>query len=120
MLPVFVALCVISPTIFNAGAVTTNAMPIASHAAPPASHIVAGSSTMTPEEWQELRTARQAALKANPDFVAKSAQLAAKMRAFQEKLDAAMVKTDPKLAPILVKFEGGHHNAQGLPSSQNH
>jgi hypothetical protein len=120
-LQIFLGFCLICPTVLNAASVTTNAAPITASIAPPVSHIVASSSrTMTSEEWQELRTARQAALKANPDFAAKSAQLTAKMRAFQEKLDAAMVKTDPNLVPILVKFEGDHHNAQGLLPSQNH
>ncbi len=73
---------------------------------------------MTPEEWQELRNARQAALKENPELATKAQELSAKMRAFQEKLDAAMLKSDPHLAPVLAKFEGGHNVTQNATSFQ--
>jgi hypothetical protein len=108
ILPIVLSLCLVGAAASNAVAETTSAAP----AVPPAAPLVAPSSTLTPEEWQELRTARMVALKANPDFVTKSAQLSAKIRAFQEKLDAAMLKTDPKLAPVLAKFEGVHRVTQ--------
>jgi hypothetical protein len=64
--------------------------------------------TLTQDDLAQLRTARMAALEANPDFDAKAAQTAAKMRAFQDKLIAAMVKADPSVAPIVAKFSAGH------------
>jgi len=113
VLPIVLSLCLASMAYSKAAVATTDTAPTA----PPAAPIVTSSTTLTPEEWQELRTARQAALKANPDFAAKAAQLSAKMRAFEEKLDAAMIKTDPKLAPILAKFENAHHVAQTPPAA---
>jgi hypothetical protein len=67
---------------------------------------------LIPAEWQEIRTARLAVLKAHPDFNTKAARLAAKLRAFQEKLTTAMVKADPTVAPIMAKFGGGHLSPQ--------
>jgi hypothetical protein len=117
VLQIVLSFCLVGATDSHAAAATTNAAPVV----PAAAHIVANSSTLPSEEWQELRIARQAALKANPDFAAKSALLSAKMRAFQDKLDAAMIKTDPKIAPILAEFEGGHRVTQIPPASQqNH
>jgi hypothetical protein len=108
------SLWLLSPMASKVVAEMTNLM-----VAPAASkHIVGSSSTMTPDDWQELRNARQAALKENPELVAKAQELSAKMRAFQEKLDAAMLKSDPKLAPVLAKFEGGHNVTQNPASLQ--
>jgi hypothetical protein len=64
--------------------------------------------TLTQDDLAQLRAARMAALKANPDFNTKAAQTATKLRAFQEKLVAAMVNADPTVAPIVAKFSGGH------------
>jgi hypothetical protein len=61
--------------------------------------------TITPEEWQELRAAHAAALKANPDVVAENKKLLERMSALEQKLNAAMVKADPSVAPIIAKFE---------------
>ena len=67
---------------------------------------------LTQDDLAQLRTARFAALKANPDFDAKAVQLAAKLRSFQQKLTAAMIKADPKVAPVVAKIEGGHPVSQ--------
>lgn len=72
------------------------------------------SNAITPAQWQELRTAREAAIKANPALIAKSMELAQKMRAFQQKLDAAIIQDDPGLAPMIDKLEHGM-NAQHMP-----
>jgi hypothetical protein len=77
--------------------------------ASPASAPHAGTNPISPEEWKELIAARSAAFKADPDLVAGSQSLSEKMRAFDEKLTAAMVKTDPTIAPILAKFEAMRH-----------
>jgi hypothetical protein len=78
---------------------------------------VANNNTLSPTEWQELRTARTAALKANPDLVTRASQLSEKMRQFQQKLNAAMVKTDPNIAPVLAKFAGNRPAAHAAPQS---
>ena len=67
---------------------------------------------LTQDDFTPLRTARIAALKANPDFDAKAIQLAAKLRTFQQKVTAAMIKADPKVAPVVAKLEGGHPVSQ--------
>jgi hypothetical protein len=53
---------------------------------------------LTPEERQELMAARQKAMADNPD-------LAAQMKALQDKINQAMIKADPKVAPIIAKME---------------
>ena len=45
-----------------------------------------------------------AALKANPSLVTTASQLNEKLRQFEQKLNAAMLKTDPNIAPVLAKF----------------
>jgi hypothetical protein len=67
--------------------------------------------TITPEEWQELRAARSAALQANPDLISQNKKLLDKMRDFEDKVDAAMVKADPNIAPIIAKFEAGRRRS---------
>ncbi len=58
----------------------------------------------TQDEMTEIQAARLAAIKANPDFDVKARQLAAKLRAFEQKLTAAMVQADPKVAIVLSKM----------------
>jgi hypothetical protein len=60
---------------------------------------------ITPSEWQELRTARDTALKKNPDLVEAGKQLDQKLRDFQRKLDLAVLKIDPTVAPIVAQLE---------------
>jgi hypothetical protein len=55
---------------------------------------------LTQDEMSQLR----AAIKANPEFDTKAKQTAAKLMAFQQKPSAAMVQSDPKLAPVLPKM----------------
>lgn len=71
--------------------------------------------TLSPQNWQELRVARQAVLKAHPELSAKALQLSTKMRAFQVKLNAAIIKEDPKLEPIVAKLDNVHPSQ--LPKS---
>jgi hypothetical protein len=75
----------------------------------------ANSNTLSPAEWQELRSARMAALKANPSLVTKAGQLNEKLRQFEQKLNAAMVKTDPKIEPVLAKFAGNRPAPHPMP-----
>ncbi len=79
----------------------------------------AGPVTMTPEDWQELRSARNAAVAADADLKGSTTKIADKMRSLEDKLDDAMLKADPSLAPIIAKFEAGRH-AQGIAVSTPH
>jgi hypothetical protein len=88
-------------SMFVQGAAATNATTVPN---PPGRVPSPNSSTMSPAEWQELRTARMAALKANPELITKSTQLSEKLRQFEQKLNVAMLKTDPKIATVLAKF----------------
>jgi hypothetical protein len=67
---------------------------------------------------QELRAARALALQSNPDLVANGKAIANQMRALEDKLDAAMTKSDPAVVPILAKFQAGsqHPGAPGAPA----
>jgi hypothetical protein len=62
--------------------------------------------TLTPREWQELRIARQAAFKANPDFATQATELTTRMRAFEAKLNAAIIKIDPQTKLTVDRLEG--------------
>jgi len=89
-----------------------------------------GESVLTPEEKAQLDKDREAALAANPalkteedslkqQHEALKAQgasapagskeaLKAQFKAFEEKLDVAMLAIDPSLAPILAKLKAAH------------
>ncbi len=71
---------------------------------------------LTPDEWQQVRTARAGALQANPDLVANSKAIGEEMRAFETKLDAAIVKADPSVSPLIAKFEGNHKPPGATPA----
>ena len=70
---------------------------------------------ITPDEWQELRTARSAALQANPDLIVENKKLMDRMRALEDKLDAIMIKSNPTIAPIIAKFEANRPHP-GMPA----
>jgi len=89
-----------------AAALTLTATVRAQQAGPtPASAAAAQPISISADEWQELRAARAAAIQANPDLVAENTRLMEKMRDLETKLNAAMIKTDPAIAPTLAKFE---------------
>ncbi len=71
---------------------------------------------LTADDLQELRAARAKAMQSNPGLVASAKALADQMRALEAKLDAAMVKADPNVSPLIAKFEGGHRTAEAAPS----
>jgi hypothetical protein len=75
---------------------------------------------MTADDWQEVRTARAAAVAANPNLMTVSKALADKMRKFEGSLDAAMVKAHPDVAPVISKFEGRSPVAAASSSSATH
>ncbi len=82
---------------------------------------------LTDAEKQELQTAHKDAVTANPSLAAEgkdlmeqmkaarasgtkpSEDLVAKMHAFREKMDAAMIAADANVAPILAKIKAHHH-----------
>lgn len=59
---------------------------------------------VTVGEWKKLRTARQAALDANPALVAKGKALLKKKDALDAKVDAALAASDASLKPLINKF----------------
>ena len=61
--------------------------------------------------------AHQKALQADPDLLKKASALTDRMRAFQAKLDATMIKDDPKIAPIIAKLQGFRVASAQMPSS---
>lgn len=61
----------------------------------------AGKTKITTEEWQRLRAARDAALKADASLAAANKALLKKKNAFEAKVDAALIKVDPKAAAYL-------------------
>jgi hypothetical protein len=96
----------------SASTPVTNAAPgnPAANTSPPAPH----PALVSPSEFQQLRAAREAALQANPDLAAEYKQIINDMQIQQAKFDAAMIKADPKVAPIVAKLvalrqlNGGH------------
>lgn len=62
-----------------------------------------GKTKITTEEWQKLRSARDAALKADASLAADNKALLKKKDAFEAKVDAALVKVDPKAAVFLTQ-----------------
>jgi hypothetical protein len=57
-----------------------------------------------PSEWQELRSVRNTTLQNNPDLAAEYKSLMSQMDQQQKDLDAAMIKADPKVAPVVTKL----------------
>jgi hypothetical protein len=55
-------------------------------------------------DFQRLRAARDAAFQAHPDLAAEYKDIIATMQKEQTELDAAMIKADPKAAPIVAKL----------------
>jgi hypothetical protein len=57
-----------------------------------------------PSGWQKLRSVRDTTLQNNPDLAAEYKSLLGEMDQQQKDLDAAMIKADPKVAPIVAKL----------------
>ena len=74
---------------------------------------------ISPEENQRLRADREAAMRANPDLVAEETEISREIQAQLAKMDAAAIKADPKVAPILAKLAALHHpnSPHALPSA---
>ena len=109
----------ISATAAQSGSTNSSSNP------PPAKN----TSILSSEEDQEVSKAHRAALSADPSLAATEQELWAKLKAardagggpnpdlktelldFNTKLEAAMVKADPKVEPLLAKLEAArsHH-----------
>jgi Spy/CpxP family protein refolding chaperone len=99
---------------------------------PPGEHHP-GMDFLTDAEKQELHKAHDAAEAADPSLATEEKSLMAgmessrdsgqppskddmeKMRAFHDKMDAAMIKADPAVAPIIAKLKAHHHHHDGPP-----
>ncbi len=66
--------------------------------------------TMTDTEWTEYRLERVATLRANPELASEARQLAADTETQARAVEAAMVKVDPSVAPILAKVAALIHS----------
>jgi hypothetical protein len=74
---------------------------------------------LTREEREKLHAAHDAALKANPDLDAEGKDLMAKMEAHEKNVEAAMVKADPSIAPLLAKADKDRMHHHGGPGGQD-
>jgi hypothetical protein len=102
------------------------------NAAPPGpAHHRHWDAVLTDAERQELHTAHDAAIQANPDLATEGKDLMDKMKAahdsgvkpdadlmdqmhaYMEKLNEAMIKADANVAPILAKLKAAHHHHDG-------
>lgn len=59
---------------------------------------------VTVEQWQKLRDVRADALQASPDLAAANAALRERKAALDQKVDDALAKADPGLAPFIHKL----------------
>src|ERR1700677_539675 len=73
---------------------------------PAAFSVVNNPNVITPAEWQELNGARQKAMNNNPALMAKSVALSRQMHDFMDKLNAAILQTDPTVAPVIARMQG--------------
>jgi Spy/CpxP family protein refolding chaperone len=66
---------------------------------------------LTPEERQKVMNARKSAMQ-DPSVSSARQKLQAAQKEFHEALDAAMLKADPSLKPILDKMPKGHEGGR--------
>lgn len=103
------------------------------NAPPPGGHHDHDMAGLTDAEKQELKAAHDAAITADPTLGTDgkalmdqmkaahesgqppSDDLKAQMHAFREKMNAAMIKADPNVAPIIAKLEAAHKHHDGPP-----
>ena len=55
------------------------------------------------DDWREYHTAREQAMHDNPELAAEYQALRAEIDKTQDDLNAAMIKADPTIAPVLAK-----------------
>jgi hypothetical protein len=115
------------PSFVKAQDNSTNAPP--SGPPPGGFHHDHGMGFLTDAQKQELKAARDAAFAADPSLKTEADALKAShqpgtppsdadkanWQAFQEKLNEAMVKADPNVAPILAEIKAHHHHGGPPP-----
>jgi hypothetical protein len=73
---------------------------------------------ITSDELMELHTARSAAINAHPDLITENQMLMERMHALNDKINAAMIKIDPGVAPIIAKVEANRNRrAPGMAAT---
>jgi Spy/CpxP family protein refolding chaperone len=78
---------------------------------------------LTDAEKAELKKAHDAAIAADPTLATEEKEADAsddreKKHAFREKLDAAMIKADPAVEPIIAKIKKHHPKPPGGPEGE--
>jgi hypothetical protein len=68
-----------------------------------------------PSDWRDYHATRVKTLQDNPDLAAEYKALLAEMADNQKKLEAAMIKADPKVGPILIRL-AAIHQRDALPA----
>lgn len=72
------------------------------HAASPAT---VDPTTLLPQEWSAFRYERLAVLRSQPKLNAQDQALTREIQTQQGKVEAAMIKADPTVAPVLARLE---------------
>jgi len=118
-LALLIVVLFLAPTVWAQQAVSNTTSPSHPFSGAPPSGVPSTATNqimITPAEWQELSAARTAAFQANPDLAAENRKLSEKMRALMDKINAAMVKADPTIGPIIAKLEANRPHP-GAPAS---
>lgn len=76
-----------------------------------------GMGNLTPEEKQKVMNARRQAMQ-DPSVASARDKMQACQKDFHDALDAAMLKADPSLKPILDKMPKGREGRQGRGGGQ--
>ena len=77
----------------------------ASKSPPGETHAEAVPTIITSDEVMELHEARSAAIRAHPELIADMQKLMEKSRVLEARINAAMIKADPGIAPLIAKVE---------------
>ena len=72
---------------------------------------MASMANLTPEERQKLMNARRQAM-SDPTVAAAKEKMQAASKEFHDAMDAAMLKADPTIKPVLDKMPKGHEGRQ--------
>lgn len=71
---------------------------------------------ITSDEARELHEARSAAIRVHPELIADMQKLMDRRRDLEARINAAMIKADPGVAPIIAKIEAKYHRqSSGAP-----
>jgi hypothetical protein len=92
-----------SPAVNTASNIHASANPWGSANAPGASQ--PPSAFITQSDYQKLKAAREATMQTNPELQAEYKEILSDLDAQQSKLETAMIKADPKVAPIIAKLK---------------